>query len=146
MWPRKMLGWARVWRFAAVAAAGLLLAACASMPGADYFGMGSSPPPPPPAQPSAVGTGQVKVALLLPLSAQGNAGPTALSLRNAAEMALAEFNNPDIQLLVKDDGGSGEGAQQAATQALAEGAGIILGPLFAQTVSAAGHVAPRPRA
>ena len=27
-------------------------------------------------------------------------------MRNAAEMALAEFNSPDIQLLVKDDGGS----------------------------------------
>src|SRR5882757_9339126 len=141
MWPRKVLGWARVSRFAAVATAGLLLAACASMPGADYFGMGSSPPPPPPAQPSAVGAGQVKVALLVPLSAPGNAGPTALSLRNAAEMALAEFNNPDIQLLVKDDGGSAAGAQQAASQALAEGAEIILGPLFAQSVSAAGQVA-----
>src|SRR5947208_8036631 len=110
------------------------------MPGADYFSFGS-PPPPPPAQPSAVGAGQVKVALLLPLSAQGNAGPTALSLRNAAEMALAEFNNPDIQLLVKDDGGSAAGAQQAAQQALAEGAEIILGPLFAQAVGAAGQVA-----
>jgi branched-chain amino acid transport system substrate-binding protein len=140
-WQRKVLGWARVPRLAVMAAAGLLLAACAGMPGADYFGMGSSPPPPPPAQPSAVGAGQVKVALLLPLSAQGNAGPTALSLRNAAEMALAEFNNPDIQLLVKDDGGSAPGAQQAAQQALAEGAEIILGPLFAQSVSAAGQVA-----
>jgi ABC-type branched-subunit amino acid transport system substrate-binding protein len=56
-------------------------------------------------------------------------------------MALAEFNNPDIQLLVKDDGGSGAGAQQAAEQAIAEGAEIILGPLFAQSVSAAGQVA-----
>src|SRR5882724_6740331 len=129
-WPRKVLEWVRVPRFAVMAAAGLLLTACAGMPGSDYFGLGSSPPPPPAAQPSAVGAGQVKVALLLPLSAQGNAGPTALSLRNAAEMALAEFNNPDIQLLVKDDGG-GAGAQQAAEQALAEGAEIILGPLFA---------------
>src|SRR2546423_6510428 len=141
MWPRKVLGWARVPRFAVMAAAGLLLAACASMPGADYFGMGSSPPPPPPAQPSAVGTGQVKVALLLPLSAQGNAGPTALSLRNAAEMALAEFNNPDIQLLVKDDGGSAPGAQQAAQQSLDEDAEIVLGPLFALTVTPVGQIA-----
>ena len=62
-------------------------------------------------------------------------------MRNAAEMALAEFNNPDIQLLVKDDGGTAPGAQQAAEQALAEGAEIILGPLFAQSVSAAGQVA-----
>jgi branched-chain amino acid transport system substrate-binding protein len=55
-------------------------------------------------------------------------------MRNAAEMALAEFNNPDLQLLVKDDGGSAPGAQQAAQQALDEGAEIILGPLFALTV------------
>ncbi len=44
-------------------------------------------------QPStAIGTGQVKVALILPLSAGGNAGIAALSMKNAAEMALAEFN------------------------------------------------------
>jgi ABC-type branched-subunit amino acid transport system substrate-binding protein len=134
-------------RFTRIATAGgllLLVAACSGIPGADYFGLGASPPPPPPAQPVAVGAGQVKVALILPLSAQGNAGATALSMRNAAEMALAEFNNPDIQLLVKDDGGTAPGAQQAAQQALAEGAEIILGPLFAQSVGAAGQVA-RPR-
>jgi ABC-type branched-subunit amino acid transport system substrate-binding protein len=128
-------------RVAAAAALLLLVAACSGIPGGDYFGFGSSAPPPPPAQPSAVGAGQVKVALILPLSAPGNAGATALSMRNAAEMALAEFNNPDIQLLVKDDGGSPGGAQQAAQQALSEGAEIILGPLFAESVRAAGQVA-----
>ena len=56
-------------------------------------------------------------------------------MRNAAEMALAEFNNPDLQLLVKDDAGSVPGAQQAAQQALDEGAEIVLGPLFALTVA-----------
>ena len=45
------------------------------------------------------------------------------------KLALAEFNTPDLQLLVKDDGGSAPGAQQAAQQALDEGAEIILGPL-----------------
>lgn len=95
-----------------------------------------------PAQPSAaIGSGQVKVALILPLSAGGNAGIAALSMRNAAEMALAEFNSPNIQLLVKDDAGSPSGAQQAAQQALAEGAEIIIGPLFAQSVAAVGQVA-----
>jgi ABC-type branched-subunit amino acid transport system substrate-binding protein len=56
-------------------------------------------------------------------------------------MALAEFNNPDIQLVVKDDGGSAPGAQQAAQQALDEGAEIILGPLFALTVGPVAQVA-----
>src|SRR6185503_15955645 len=34
-----------------------------------------------------------------------------------------------------------QGAQQAAQQAIGEGAEIIVGPLFAQTVTAAGQVA-----
>ena len=93
-------------------------------------------------QPStAIGTGQVKVALILPLSAGGNAGIAALSMKNAAEMALAEFNSPNIQLLVKDDAGTPGGASQAAQQALSEGAELIVGPLFAQSVQAVGQVA-----
>jgi branched-chain amino acid transport system substrate-binding protein len=139
-WPQMLFSSARHARIALAVCATLVVAACGSIPGADYFSFGS-PPPPPAAQPQAVGAGQVKVALILPLTAQGNAGSTAQSMRNAAEMALAEFNNPDIQLLVKDDGGTGIGAQQAAEQAIAEGAEIILGPLFAQSVSAAGQVA-----
>ena len=87
-------------------------------------------------QPLAVGTGQVKVGLILPLSAAGNAGVAAQSMKNAAEMALAEFQNPNIQLLIKDDGGSPQGAQQGTQQALDEGAEIILGPLFAPSVPA----------
>jgi ABC-type branched-subunit amino acid transport system substrate-binding protein len=100
----------------------------------------SSEPAPGPAgpaqQPLAVGTGQVKVGLILPLSAAGNAGVAAQSMKNAAEMALAEFQNPNIQLLIKDDGGSPQGAQQGTQQALDEGAEIILGPLFASSVPA----------
>jgi ABC-type branched-subunit amino acid transport system substrate-binding protein len=94
-----------------------------------------------PQQPAVVGTGQIKVGLVLPLSAGGNVGIAAQSMKNAAEMALAEFNNPDIQLLAKDDGGTTAGAQTATQQALAEGAEIILGPLFAQSVAAAGQIA-----
>jgi len=87
-------------------------------------------------QPLAVGDGQVKVGLILPLSAAGNAGVAAQSMKNAAEMALAEFQNPNVQLLIKDDGGNPQGAQQGTQQALAEGAEIILGPLFAVSVPA----------
>jgi ABC-type branched-subunit amino acid transport system substrate-binding protein len=98
---------------------------------------GASPGPSGPAQqPLVAGTGQVKVGVILPLSAAGNAGVAAQSMRNAAEMALAEFQNPNIQLLFKDDGGSPQGAQQGTQQALDEGAEIILGPLFAQSVPA----------
>jgi len=120
----------------------MLVAACSGFPGGDLFsfGGGSNPSPPPaPAQASqTVGTGQMKVALILPLSATGNAGLAAQSMKNAAEMALAEFTNPNIQLLVKDDAGTAQGAQQATQDALGEGVEVILGPLFAHTVSAAG--------
>lgn len=139
-WHESLVRRARRARIGIVAALGLLVAACSGMPGADYLGFGG-PPPPPPAQPTAVGAGQVKVALILPLSASGNGAAVAASMRNAAEMALAEFSNPDIQLLVKDDGGTSAGAQQAAQQAIAEGAEIILGPLFAISVSSAAQVA-----
>ena len=94
-----------------------------------------------PQQPVAVGTGQVKVGLILPLSAAGNAGTAAQSMKNAAEMALSEFQNPNVQLLIKDDAGSAQGAQQGAQQALDEGAEIILGPLFATSVPATAQVA-----
>ena len=101
-----------------------------------------SPGPAGPAQqPEAVGNGQVKVGLILPLSAAGNAGVAAQSMKNAAEMALAEFQNPNIQLLIKDDGGSAQGAQQGTQQALDEGAEIILGPLFALSVPATAQLA-----
>jgi ABC-type branched-subunit amino acid transport system substrate-binding protein len=118
------------------------LAACAG--GSNYDLFSSAPPPAPaPVQEATapIGTGQIKVALILPLTASGNAGFAAQSMKNAAELALAEFNAPNIQLLVKDDAGSPQGAQAAAQQALDEGAEIILGPLFAQSVQAASAVA-----
>jgi ABC-type branched-subunit amino acid transport system substrate-binding protein len=97
---------------------------------------------PGPAQPgSSIGEGQVKVGLILPLSGSGSTGVVAQSMRNAADMALAEFPGADIQLLVKDDGGSAPGAQQAAQQALDEGAEIILGPPFGLTVGPVGQLA-----
>jgi ABC-type branched-subunit amino acid transport system substrate-binding protein len=119
-----------------------LLGACAGVQQSlssfsNPFSSGPSAGPAGPAQqPLAVGTGQVKVGLILPLSAAGNAGVAAQSMKNAAEMALAEFQNPNIQLLIKDDAGNPQGAQQGTQQALDEGAEIILGPLFAASVPA----------
>jgi ABC-type branched-subunit amino acid transport system substrate-binding protein len=119
------------------------LTACAGN-NSEFF---SSTPPPQMAEPApaaTLGEGQVRVALILPLSAQGNAGVAAQSMKNAAEMAIAEFKNPNIQLLVKDDGGTPQGAQAGAQQAINEGAEIIIGPLFAEAVRAVGATA-RPR-
>jgi len=118
-----------------------LLSACTSGQIANPFD--SQPPASagPALQPAVAGTGQVKVGLLLPLSAAGNAGVAAQSMKNAAEMALAEFQNPNVQLLIKDDAGTPQGAQQGAQQAVEEGAEIILGPLFALSVPATAQVA-----
>ncbi len=127
-----------------VAAAGALLAGCSgtsSYFSSTPFSSASQAPSGPLVPETTLGTGQVRVALILPLSAGGNAGIAGQAMRNAAEMALAEFNAPNIQLLVKDDAGSADGARQAAEQALNEGAEIILGPLFAQSVSIVGQVA-----
>jgi branched-chain amino acid transport system substrate-binding protein len=130
--------WKRFRASLSVAATATVLAACTTQ-------LGGGAPTPQPAEvaaaSAAVGDGQVRVALVLPLSAQGNAGLAAQSMKNAAEMALAEFKNPNIQLLVKDDGGTPQGAQAGAQQAISEGAEIILGPLFAQSVSAVGQAA-----
>jgi ABC-type branched-subunit amino acid transport system substrate-binding protein len=120
-----------------------LLSACGSIQQfSSPFASSETPVPAgPPQQAAVAGTGQVKVGLLLPLSASGNAGVAAQSMKNAGEMALAEFQNPNIQLLIKDDGGNPQGAQQGAQQALDEGAQIILGPLFAASVPATAQVA-----
>ena len=88
-----------------------------------------------------IGTGKVKVGLILPLTAEGQGAVVGNSLKNAAEMALAEFPNADLTLLVKDDRGTPDGARAAAQEALSEGAELIVGPLFAPSVQAAGQVA-----
>lgn len=125
-------------RFAGMVAVAGLLTACQSL------GLSSSPGPTPQAEAprgDTIGTGRVKVGLILPLSGEGPGAVAANALRNAAELALAEFQNPDIQILVKDDRGTAEGARDATQAAIAEGAELILGPLFAPSVQAAGQVA-----
>ena len=139
MWSR---GRRRFLTACALAAAAFAVAACSST-NVDQFST-TEPPPQQPGEPppgTTIGTGQIRVGLILPLSAQGNAGVAAQSMKNAAEMALAEFKQPNISLLVQDDGGTPQGAAAAAQQVVAQGAEIIVGPLFAQSVSAVGGVA-----
>ena len=94
----------------------------------------------PPSRRAAIGTGQVKVAL----------DPAAVGARqcrpcrrnrcsNAAELAIAEFNPTEHPAAGQGRRRHPPGAQQAAQQALDEGAEIILGPLFAQSVQAVGR-------
>jgi len=101
----------------------------------------SAPADAPNGNTGSIGSGSVKVALILPLTGQGQGAVAATSLRNAADLAVGEFQNADVAILVKDDRGTAEGARQAAEEAIAEGAELIVGPLFAPAVKAAGQVA-----
>jgi ABC-type branched-subunit amino acid transport system substrate-binding protein len=125
----------------AVVLAAALLAACSGMSPGDTFSGTPAAPTQPAEGGASIGAGQVKAGLVLPLSASGNAGAAGTAMRSAAEMALAEFNVTELQLLVKDDGGNAPGARQVAQQAIDEGAEIILGPIFAHSVSPVGQLA-----
>ncbi|MGB1234275.1 MAG: penicillin-binding protein activator [Planktomarina sp.] len=86
------------------------------------------------------GSKSATVALLLPYS-DSNAGVQALSrsAENAARLALAGVaDNVTIELKVYDTQGSPTTAASVATQAVAEGADVIVGPLFAEAAIAAG--------
>ncbi|MCJ2053512.1 penicillin-binding protein activator [Methylobacterium sp. J-070] len=101
-------------------------------------------PPPAANTPAAsggerIGSGTVKVALVLPLNGQGAA--VGAALRNAAQLAYDEAQQPDLTILVEDDRGTPDGARDAAQDALRQGAEIVLGPLFAGSVQAASAVA-----
>lgn len=89
----------------------------------------------------AIGSGPVKVALILPLTQGSGQSAVGQSMRNAAELALSEAGASDITVLVKDDRSTPEGAREATQAGLNEGADLILGPLFAADVRAAAEVA-----
>jgi ABC-type branched-subunit amino acid transport system substrate-binding protein len=82
---------------------------------------------------------RIRVALLLPLS--GPNSKLGEALLHGAEMALFDTADDRFSLIVKDTGGDPDGARRAAEAAVAEGARMILGPLFGQQVAAAGPVA-----
>jgi ABC-type branched-subunit amino acid transport system substrate-binding protein len=97
-----------------------------------------SPAPPGPGLPAD--QGRNRVAVLVPLS-----GPNAAvgqSLANAATLALLDAGGERIRLTVYDTAAGG-GAAAAARQALAEGNGLILGPLLADDVRAVAPLARR---
>ncbi len=81
-----------------------------------------------------------RIALLLPLSGFSQRAATAKGMKQAAELALFEQDRPNVELIVKDDGGTADGAKQAAQQAIEEGAEIILGPLLSEAVAGAATV------
>ena len=88
-----------------------------------------------------MGTGTVRVALLLPKTAPGNGAALAIAMQNAASLGLSDFSGNDLTVMVKDTRGTSEGAAEAARQAISEGAELILGPVFAAEVGGVGPVA-----
>ncbi|GAA0784496.1 penicillin-binding protein activator [Roseibium denhamense] len=87
-----------------------------------------------------IGTGSVRVGLLLPLSGNNSIGTV---FKNSAALALQNFPNADVQLLVKDTQGTSEGGRAAAQSAISEGAELLLGPVFSPAVAGAGAAARR---
>jgi branched-chain amino acid transport system substrate-binding protein len=120
----------------------LWLAACASV----LAGCATNAPSPlstasTGSEPAAPRAAPVKVALLASLSAQGQPGVIGNALKQAGELALFDRDSPNLQLLVKDDKGTPEGAVAAASDAIKDGASLILGPLFAKSVAAVAPIA-----
>ncbi len=112
-------------RTAAVLATAAFLAAC------DVSTIGGGP---------SINTSEpVPVALLVP-AGSGQSGDAALarSLENAARLAMSDLQNVKIDLRVYDTRGSSNTAAEVAQRAVADGAKIILGPVYAQAANSAG--------
>ena len=88
----------------------------------------------------AVGTGPVRVAMILPQSASGAAGVAGTEIANAAKLAMQDFAANRFQLVIKDTKGQPAEASILAAQARDEGASLVLGPLFSANVSSASGV------
>ncbi len=124
----------------ALIAAGLALASCkTSNLGIDELGTPPNGAPVLSANPSGevIGQGTTRIALLIPKTAPGNASKAAAEIRNGALLALQDFGQNSIQLVIKDTVGQAATAQEKASEAVGEGASVILGPLFSANVSAA---------
>jgi hypothetical protein len=94
----------------------------------------------PTAGPSGNASGRVQVALLVPGgSGQASDELLARSLQNAARLAIADLGpGAQVDLRVYNTAGQPAQAASMAKQAVAEGAQVILGPVFAQEANAAG--------
>lgn len=87
----------------------------------------------------------VQVALLVPGGAgEGSDQFIADNLTNAARLAISDLNGVEVDLRIYNTGSDPAQAAVVATEAVNDGAKILLGPLFAEAANAAGvAVAPR---
>jgi ABC-type branched-subunit amino acid transport system substrate-binding protein len=79
-----------------------------------------------------------RVAVLVPLT--GRDAALGQSILNAANLALLDTGGERIRITAYDTAGQG-GAVRAANEAIAEGNGLILGPLLAEDVRAVAPIA-----
>ena len=123
-WARKALGVRRALAGATFGLAAVGLAACVPTTTGPGLGAGEA----------------VQVALLVP-SGSGQASDESLarSLEDAARLAMADLGGVKVDLRVYPTAGQPAQAASAATQAVNDGAKIILGPVFAQEANAAGN-------
>ena len=83
-------------------------------------------------EPEAAQDQPIKVALLLPLS--GSLASLGKAMSDAAQMAMFDLADRRFELMPIDDKGTANGSADAAKQAIANGARLILGPLLAPSV------------
>ena len=91
---------------------------------------------PPPAFPV---NAKIKVALLLPLS--GKNAPLGQALLNAAQLAVFDVADQRFELMPRDTGSNDVAAEAAARDALASGAQLLIGPVFASNVNSVKPIA-----
>jgi branched-chain amino acid transport system substrate-binding protein len=117
----------------ALATAALLLGACT-----DSSNTSTAPARPQAPAPQVGSTttpsGKIRIALLLPLS--GRAAPTGQAMQQAAEMSLFDSGAKDLALAAYDAGESPNSALEAYRKARADGAALVLGPLFGSSATA----------
>src|SRR5271155_2439939 len=142
--PEERLGVTR--RAALGGGLALTLAGCNSI-GVELQGLdvgkpaASVPPAGAPLVGETLGSGPVRVGMILPLTQNGGPSPIGVSMRNAAQLAGDDFGGLYIPLMVQDDHSGSDGAAQAAQSELGAGAQLILGPVFANDVRAASAAA-----
>lgn len=135
----------------------VIVAACAT----HHEAVKTAPPPPPPVQQPpaphqlsqdqpeflrlpniAPGHTPVRVGVILPFSStSASTRALATAMMRAAELALFDANNHDILLITVDDTGSAQDATDAGQKLLNQGAEVIVGPLFSQSVAAVAPLA-----
>ena len=81
--------------------------------------------------------GSYRVGFLAPMS--GRHRSLGEALLNAAQLALFDISDDRFELIVGDTGGTPEGARAAARDLMDQGARLLVGPVFAESVRQVGE-------